>query len=115
MMNADVTAENRPDCIRPCGEYQIPRRYSKPTPGTQVDTHENKGGVEVFIVFLLEVPIVFIHFSLELVVELRSGIEPRSSDPQHGLQGVTEGLFQSFIVQPEIVWSWFNGYLRLFI
>ena len=46
--------------------------------------------------FLLEVPIVFFHFSLEFVVELYSGVNPRSSASKDGLQGTAEGTFQPF-------------------
>ena len=62
-----------------------------------MNTHEDKGGVQVFV-FLLEFPIVFVHFSLERVVELDSGVNPSFDTSEHRLQGIAEGLFQSFVI-----------------
>ena len=45
----------------------------------QGDTHEYKGCVQVFVVFLLEVLIVFLYLPLEFVVESCPGVGPRSS------------------------------------
>jgi len=64
-----------------------------------ISTHENQGGIQIFVVFLLEISITFFHFPLELVVELHSGVGPRSSASKYGLQGIAESLFQSFAVQ----------------
>ena len=61
-----------------------------------MDTHENQGGIQVFIVFLLEVPIVFFYLSLKLVVELHPGIDSGSGATDYRLQGTAKGLLQSF-------------------
>ena len=62
----------------------------------RVTTHEDKGGIQVFVVFLDEVLIMFFHFPLKIVVELRSGVDPRPGATLHRFQGVAEGIFQSF-------------------
>jgi len=72
-----------------------PQVILKVLPQRANDTHKNQGGIQIFVVFLLKVSIMFFHFSLELVVELHSGVNPRSSASQHGLQGIAESLFQS--------------------
>ena len=83
-------------------------------PGAQVDTHENKDAVQISV-FLLEVAVVFIHFTLELVVELDSGVIPGPGASKHRLQGISEGIFQPFAIQSGIARSQFNGYLRFFV
>ena len=85
MINADVTAENKPDCVKLRGKYQVPSNLQNPTPGTRINTHKDKGGIQILVVLLLKVPVVFFHFSLKLVVELHSGVNPRPSAAQHGL------------------------------
>ena len=96
MMNADVTAENRPDCTKPHGKRQVP---GGPHPQYTTNTHENERGIQVFVVLLLEVPIVFFHFSLELVVELHSRVDSRPSAAQHRLQGAAKGFLQPFVAR----------------
>ena len=44
------------------------------------DAHEDQGGVQVFIVFLHEVAVVLVGFSLKLVVELDAGAASRSKE-----------------------------------
>ena len=61
-----------------------------------IATHEDKGGIQVFVVFLVEVLIMFFHFPLKTVVELHSGVDSRPSATQHRFQGVAEGIFQSY-------------------
>ena len=95
MINADVTAENRPDCMRPHGKRQVAGgSYQNPISSTRMDTHKNQGGIQVLIVFLLEVPIVLFHFSLKLVVELHSGVDSGSGAAQYGPQGTAKDLLK---------------------
>ena len=62
----------------------------------RVATHEDEGGIQVFVIFLVEVLIVFFHFPLKIVVERHSGVDSRPSAAQHRFQGIAEGIFQSF-------------------
>jgi len=64
-----------------------------------MNAHENERRVQVFVVFLLEIPVVFFHLPLKLVVKLHSGVGPRPGASQHGFQGIAEGLLQSFTVR----------------
>jgi len=85
-MNADVTAENKPDYAKPHGKRQ--------TPGTRINTYKDERGIQIFIIPPFKIPAVSFHLSLELVVELRPWVSPRFSATQHGLQGIVEGVFQ---------------------
>ena len=82
IMNAEVTAENRPDSLtgQPhwlCGGG---------------GTHENERGIQIFVMFLLKVFIVFSDFLFELVVEAGPGV--RTTVPlQYRLQGDAQSLF----------------------
>lgn len=78
-MNAEVTAENRPDCTKPHGKHPAQSDSSSPLCSTRADTHKDKRGIQVFVVFLLKILVVFIHFPLKLVVELHSGVETSCS------------------------------------
>ena len=75
-MNAEVTAENKPDCAK---------LYDQPNPlyGSRINTHKDERGIQIFIVFLLKIPVVFLHFSLKLVVELHSGVGTNPGAPYH--------------------------------
>ena len=48
-------------------------------PSMRMKTHKNQCGIQIFIVLLLKVSVVFFHFSLELAVELHSGIGSKRS------------------------------------
>jgi len=50
MMNAEVTAENRPDGTKRRGKHQVPGDSSHPLRGARTNTHKNEGGIQVFIV-----------------------------------------------------------------
>jgi hypothetical protein len=45
----------------------------------QKKTHENQGGIQVFVVFLYEVAVVVVGFAIELIVELDAGVAIGSS------------------------------------
>ena len=93
-MNAEVTAENRLDCAKPHGKHHVPSDTSSPTPiSHDQNTHKDQGNVQVFVALPREIPVVFFRFSLKLVVELHSGVDPSSSAARHGIQGITEGRF----------------------
>ena len=66
-MKADVTAENRPACT--------PKRTNEHRDRCMRDknTHEDQGGVQVFIILLHKVSIVPVGFTLKLVVEFDAG------------------------------------------
>ena len=98
-----MTAENKPDCAKPHGKYQAMNNSKNPAFSARIATYKDQRGIQIFIPFPLEVPVVFFHFSLEFVVELHPGVNPRSSATQHGLQGIAKGLFQSFAVRLEIM------------
>jgi len=66
-MKADATAENKPDYPRKA------RITIEVNTGERKDAHEDQGGVQVFIVFLHEVAVVLVGFSLKLVIELNAG------------------------------------------
>jgi hypothetical protein len=93
MINADATAENKPDCANPHGisSPAVPKCRCS----TQPSTYKNKCSIQIFIVLLLKVPVVFFRFPLKLVVEVHPGVTPNSSIIQHGLQGIAEGVFQA--------------------
>jgi len=78
IMNAEVTAENRPDSPT----YQ-PRWLCG-----GVETHKNESGIQVLIVLFLKVVVMFGNFLFELVIEIGPGIRAAIL-LQHGLQGVT--------------------------
>jgi len=99
MMNADVTAENKPDWAKPHSKRHVPSDSQSPALWTRMNTHKDERGIQIFIISLLEVPVVFFYFALELVVELYPGVETGSSAAQHRLQGIPEGLLQSFAVR----------------
>jgi len=63
-MNAEVTAENRPACEP--NQHVIDMR--------NVETHEDQGGVQVFIIFLDELSVVLLCFAMIHLVELSSVI-----------------------------------------
>ena len=42
------------------------------------ETHKDQGGVQVFVVFLNKIAVVFVGFTLELIVELNTGVVGRS-------------------------------------
>ena len=65
-MKADVTAENKPACSR-CGVNTNVEAYGQ-------NAHEYQRGIQIFIVFLDKVVIVIVRRTLELIVELDSGI-----------------------------------------
>ena len=65
----------------------------------RVGTHKDERGIQIFVISPLEVPVVFLHFSLELVVELHPGVNTGSSVAQHRLQGIVKGLFQPFVIR----------------
>lgn len=77
-MNAEVTAENKPDYTKPRGEHKVPSDSSSPIHSTRLNTHKNKRGIQVLVVFPLKIPVMLFHFSLKLAVELRSGVGPSS-------------------------------------
>ena len=52
---------------------------SSPSHSVRINTHKDKGGVQVFVVFPLEIPVMLFHFSLKFVVELHPGIDASSS------------------------------------
>ena len=62
----------------------------------RVGTHEDKGGIQVFVIFPVEVLIMFFHFALKTVVEPHSGVDSSPGAAQDRFQGVAEGIFQSF-------------------
>ena len=99
MMNADVTAENKPDWAKHRGKHRVPRGSQCSVPGARINAHENKRAVQIFIIYLLEIPVMFFHFALELVVELYPGVNAGSATAQHGLQVIAVGFFQSFAVR----------------
>ena len=69
------------------GKHQAPIDESpNPTPSTRTNTHKNKRGIQISVVLRLEVPVVFFHFPLKLVVELRSGVG-RTFSPQGSAAG----------------------------
>ena len=77
MMNAEVTAENRPD-----SSTHQPHWFCE-----RDETHKNESGVQIFIVLFLKLIIVFSHFVLEPFVE--TGPEVGATVLlQHRLQGV---------------------------
>ena len=76
MMKAEVIAENRPDCSK-CQECRL---YGKEK------THEDEGGIQIFVVLLVEVFVVLIDLLLELVVETGSGVATAFL-PQDRFQG----------------------------
>jgi len=64
MMNAEVTAENRPACSP--SQRIIDTR--------NMNTHKDQGGIQVFIVSLDELSVVFLCFTTIHLVELGSAI-----------------------------------------
>ena len=58
MINAEVTAENKPACVT--GQHAFTK--------TPCGTHEDQGGVQVLVMFLEELLVVlFCHFTVVLV------------------------------------------------
>ena len=69
------------------GKHQASSDESpNPAPSTRTNTHKNKRGIQISVVLRLEVPVVFFHFPLKLVVELRSGV-CRTFSPQGSAAG----------------------------
>ena len=64
MMNAEVTAENRPACKS--GQHIVDMR--------DINTHKDQRGVQVFVVFLGELPVILLSFAAVHLVELGSVI-----------------------------------------
>ena len=62
MMNAEVTAENRPACK--LGQHIGDMR--------DTNTHKDQRGVQVFVIFLGEVPVILLRFLVVHLVELGS-------------------------------------------
>jgi len=67
MMNAAVTAENRPDSMA-CQEFRFDEKE---------ETHKNESGIQILVVFLLEIFVVLSDFLFELVV--KTGPEVRAT------------------------------------
>jgi len=64
IMNAEVTAENRPD-------FQT-HQLGWPCRGGK--THKNENGIQILTMLLLKVLVVLVDFLLELVVEFGPGV-----------------------------------------
>ena len=54
----------------------LARTRSQAIPQPLLRTLKTKGGIQVSIVFLLEFPVGFLHFSLKIIVKLLSGVDP---------------------------------------
>ena len=85
MMNAEVTAENRPD-----SPTHQPYWFCE-----RDETHKNEGGVQIFIVLLLKVIVVFSDFLLESFIETGPGVGATVL-LQHRLQDVTQSILEAF-------------------
>ena len=94
-MNAEVTAENKPDYTRPRSKHEVPSS-SPPITHGQALTKVNV--MFMSSSYLLEVLVILFHFSLKHVAEPRPGVNTSYSAAQHGLQGITEGLFHTVAV-----------------
>lgn len=82
MMNAVITAENRPDStIRQAFWF-----YEKK------GTYKNESGIQIFAVFLMIVIVVFRGFSFKSFVETCPGVRVTALF-QDRFQGVTQSLF----------------------
>jgi len=77
IMNAEVTAENRPD-------FQM---HQMRWPCQCGKTHENENGIQILAMLLLEVVVVFVDLLLELVVESGPGVRTTVL-LQYRLQGI---------------------------
>ena len=114
-MNAEVTAENRPDCMKPHGKHQVPSDSSGPIRTARFHTHKDYGSIQVSVALLLESLVVLFYLLLKLVVELHSGVGASPGAAQHGLQCITRSLFQSVAAGEKSCGLSSNGYLRLLI
>ena len=74
-MKADATAENKPAYLTPESQINITTEVDK-----KLETHEDQGGVQVFVVLLDKVAVILVGFALELVVELDPGTTGRSKE-----------------------------------